>query len=298
MARIRSIKPEFCTSLAIAELNDSEQLCFIKLWTFCDDAGRGIDDVRLVGAALYPLDASKTADVIDDLLWSLHDHGRIVRYNHQGRDYLEVVNWSEHQKPQHPKPSKYPSHEDPDAKRRDRSQRPESPHDASPDVRRSLSEHPEPEGSGGEGSVGEFPPGGAAAPASVTPLLPTKSAEGKSYTRTVAEWMRDSGTELPKDRDEVCRLVLGTVFHASPENQRTGRAIGVIGDYVSTVAGEALSNDARKHLGRLIVRHGHDAVFDAVREAIQWGAAIGEQYDDDPKALTKYVTSVLVKAAS
>jgi hypothetical protein len=56
MARIRSIKPEFFTSLTIGSLSERARLAFIGIWTFVDDYGRAVDDARLVKAAVFPLD--------------------------------------------------------------------------------------------------------------------------------------------------------------------------------------------------------------------------------------------------
>lgn len=117
MARIRSIKPEFATSEAIVALSIQARLHFALLWTYSDDAGRGVDNPRLIKAACWPLDDDVTATEVERLQAELADNGRIVRYEVDGKRYYEVANWSEHQKPQHPKPSTLPpppdtSHED------------------------------------------------------------------------------------------------------------------------------------------------------------------------------------------
>ena len=56
MARIRSIKPEFFTSEVIASLPLSARLTFIGLWTYVDDNGVGLDNERLILAAVWPLE--------------------------------------------------------------------------------------------------------------------------------------------------------------------------------------------------------------------------------------------------
>ena len=56
MARIRSIKPEFFTSEAIAALQLSARLTFIGLWTYADDNGVGIYNELLITAAIWPLE--------------------------------------------------------------------------------------------------------------------------------------------------------------------------------------------------------------------------------------------------
>lgn len=99
MARIRSLKPEFCSSESIAVLSIPCRLHFAMLWTYCDDNGRGVDNPRLIKAALWPLDDDVTLGVVEDLQSELAAHGRIFRYEHDGKRYFEAANFSEHQHP-------------------------------------------------------------------------------------------------------------------------------------------------------------------------------------------------------
>lgn len=109
MARIRSIKPEFFTSLDVARLPMRARLTWIGLWTMLDDEGRGDDDARLVRAAVWPLDDDiTTADVEADLA-ALAEAGHLVRYSVDGRRFLAVPTFTDHQHPNRPKPSKYPA---------------------------------------------------------------------------------------------------------------------------------------------------------------------------------------------
>lgn len=111
MARIRTIKPEFFTSLTIADLSLTARLTFIGLWTHVDDDGRCVDEPRLVRAAVWPLDDRTAADVEVDLR-TLHDASLIHRYERSGRRFLAIRNWREHQRIDKPKPSKLPAPED------------------------------------------------------------------------------------------------------------------------------------------------------------------------------------------
>lgn len=111
MPRIRTIKPEFFTSLTVASLTPEQRLTFIGLWTHVDDAGRAIDDARLVKAALWPLDDRLAADVDDDL-WALTEASLIVRYTLKERSFLAVRNWVEHQRINRPTVSALPDPED------------------------------------------------------------------------------------------------------------------------------------------------------------------------------------------
>ena len=115
MARIRTIKPEFFTSLTIASLTLEARLTFIGLWTHVDDAGRCVNDARLIKAALWPLDDRLTDDIVSDL-GALTECSLIAQYEVRGRRYLAITNWTEHQRINRPTKSTLPGPEDPDAK--------------------------------------------------------------------------------------------------------------------------------------------------------------------------------------
>ncbi|MFJ6215101.1 hypothetical protein ACIQGZ_17455 [Streptomyces sp. NPDC092296] len=111
MARIRTIKPEFFTSLTIADLTPEQRLTFIGLWTHVDDEGRCIDDPRLIKAALWPLDDRGARDVEADLK-ALTASSLITRYTLNRKRYLAVTNWHEHQRINRPTPSTLPDPDD------------------------------------------------------------------------------------------------------------------------------------------------------------------------------------------
>ncbi|WP_202495599.1 hypothetical protein [Streptomyces sp. SID4982] len=108
MARIRTIKPEFFTSLTIADLPLTARLTFIGLWTHADDAGRCIDDPRLIKAALWPLDDRTASDIETDLKL-LSESSLITRYVLNQKRYLAVTGWDEHQRINRPTASKLPA---------------------------------------------------------------------------------------------------------------------------------------------------------------------------------------------
>jgi hypothetical protein len=110
VARIRTIKPEFFTSLTIADLPLTARLTFIGLWTHADDAGRCIDDARLIKAALWPLDDRTAADIELDLKL-LTEASLITRYMLTRKRYIAVTGWDEHQRINRPTPSKLPAPE-------------------------------------------------------------------------------------------------------------------------------------------------------------------------------------------
>ncbi|GAA2566161.1 hypothetical protein GCM10010435_44160 [Winogradskya consettensis] len=108
MARIRSIKPEFFTSLTIASLPLHAQMTFIGLWTHVDDEGRCVDDARLIKAAIWPLAERLASDVEEDLK-ALTESSLITRYKVGERSFLAVTNWHEHQRINRPTASKVPA---------------------------------------------------------------------------------------------------------------------------------------------------------------------------------------------
>lgn len=106
--RIRQIKPEYWTSLSIGCLTRDARLLFIGLWNHADDEGRAVDDPRLIKAAVFPLDDDLGAQEVEQLLTELAEHRRIVRYRVDGRAYLEIANFAEHQYVQKRRESRLP----------------------------------------------------------------------------------------------------------------------------------------------------------------------------------------------
>lgn len=109
MARIRSIKPTFFSSLTVADLTPEERLTFIGLWCFSDDEGRSEYDPRLLKAFAWPLADKMTAIVVEKHVAKLAEMGLVERYESAGRSYLQVVGWKEHQSISHPRKSTYPA---------------------------------------------------------------------------------------------------------------------------------------------------------------------------------------------
>jgi len=108
MARIRTIKPAFFSSLSNADLPIPTRMTWIGLWTYVDDKGRAVDDARLVKAAIWPLDDAYTAKKVEADLVTLEKAGKIGRYIHDGQRYFAVVKWKDHQRIDKPQPSKLP----------------------------------------------------------------------------------------------------------------------------------------------------------------------------------------------
>lgn len=94
MARIRTIKPEFWTDEKIVELSPLARLLFIGLWNFSDDAGNGEGSRRQVKMRIFPGD---NIDV-DPLIEELKAQGLVSEYAVEGKVYLNIRNFTRHQK--------------------------------------------------------------------------------------------------------------------------------------------------------------------------------------------------------
>lgn len=121
--RIRSIKPEFWRSPDISALSWHDRLLFIGLWSYVDDNGVGEDRLSMIAADLFADDLSRdsrdTLARVADGLERLSAGGRIVRYEVDGRDYLEITNWAKHQRIDRPNKPRYPRHDAENAALRD-----------------------------------------------------------------------------------------------------------------------------------------------------------------------------------
>lgn len=111
MARIRSVHPDICLDEVLCEVSARAERTFVRLWTHLDDAGRCVDNPKLIKAALYPLHDDMTAAEVDTDLWELLSHGLVLRYEADGKKVLAAkpASWGERQRPKHPSPSKLPS---------------------------------------------------------------------------------------------------------------------------------------------------------------------------------------------
>jgi hypothetical protein len=109
MARIRTIKPEFPQSESMGKLTRDARLCFIMLWTLADDSGRLRGNSRMLASLLFPYDKD-APDKIDKWLIELEDVRSIQRYKDDlGDSYLQILNWTSHQKIDKPSVSKLPA---------------------------------------------------------------------------------------------------------------------------------------------------------------------------------------------
>lgn len=111
MAKIRSIHPELCTDETLAEVSARAERTFIRLLPHLDDAGRAVDNAKLLKAQLYPLHEDVTSADVDQDLDELASAGLVLRYTAAGRGYLSAkpTAWERWQKPRWRYPSKLPA---------------------------------------------------------------------------------------------------------------------------------------------------------------------------------------------
>ena len=109
MPRIRSVKPEFFSSVPVGNCSPTSRLLFVALWCYADDEGRSVDDARIIRAFAFPLDDAILSTDVDRMLNELQTAGLVTRYEVQGRKYLSINNFSEHQHPKKKLHSKLPA---------------------------------------------------------------------------------------------------------------------------------------------------------------------------------------------
>jgi hypothetical protein len=102
MARIRSVSPDLRTSETTAEWPREARYAWVLLWGYCDDYGRGLDNVKVIAADLFPLDDDVSPALMGEWLSLFESAGSLCRYEADGKRWLHCLNWGEYQKPQHP----------------------------------------------------------------------------------------------------------------------------------------------------------------------------------------------------
>lgn len=109
MARSRNIKPNFFKNEYLAELEPHTRLLFIGLWCLADREGYLEDRPKRIKGELFPYEQVD----VDKLLQDLHDLEFILRYEVDGKKYICIPKFLEHQNPHKkeatseiPKPSK------------------------------------------------------------------------------------------------------------------------------------------------------------------------------------------------
>lgn len=98
------MKPEFWTDEKVVELSPFARLLFIGLWNFSDDYGRMPFSPRRIKMQILPAD-----DVnISELFGELRGKDMVSIYSIENMEYLQVNNFSRHQKVDKRHDPKYP----------------------------------------------------------------------------------------------------------------------------------------------------------------------------------------------
>jgi hypothetical protein len=105
---MRSIKPEMFRSFTVSAWPVAVRWTFAGLFTYLDDSGRGADDARLVKAEIYPIDDEMTGRKVEQHLAVIEKTGPLCRYQVDGRRYMHITSWEEHQRINRPTASRIP----------------------------------------------------------------------------------------------------------------------------------------------------------------------------------------------
>ncbi len=95
MARSRNIKPSFFFDEELAKLPERVRLLYIGLWCLADRNGVIEDRPEWVRAQIFPYDAAPIGGDLGSL------SGWLYRYTRDGKGYIRVKNFTQHQSPHH-----------------------------------------------------------------------------------------------------------------------------------------------------------------------------------------------------
>ncbi len=103
MARIRYLKPDFFEDEHIAQLSFVHRLTYAGLWCLADKEGRLEDSPTKIKSKLFSSDLSRINRKINinKVLDDLTHKPFIVRYEVEGKKYIEIINFLKHQRPHH-----------------------------------------------------------------------------------------------------------------------------------------------------------------------------------------------------
>ena len=104
----RILKESICVSDTIDELSWFEEVLFYRLIVNCDDYVRFDGRVNIIKNRLFPLKDGLTAKAVKDGINRLSTVGLVTLYEFEGRPYLQLVTWNDHQSIRARK-SKYPA---------------------------------------------------------------------------------------------------------------------------------------------------------------------------------------------
>lgn len=109
MARIRSLKPEAFQSESLGNVSVAAERTFFGMSTQADDRGRLRHKPVTINADLWAYRPAHTPDDLIEELTQLEVEGLVCVYvGCDGREYLHLVTWDEHQKIDRPSRSRLP----------------------------------------------------------------------------------------------------------------------------------------------------------------------------------------------
>lgn len=113
MPRIRGLKPDYFKDEYLAELPFEARLLFAGLWCYADKKGRLEDRPKYIKAEIFPYDKVDIEKLLkllaDPKLPERPNKAFIRRYTVEGRQYIDIPMFLEHQAPHHTeKESKLP----------------------------------------------------------------------------------------------------------------------------------------------------------------------------------------------
>lgn len=99
MPRIRTVKPEFWGDEKLSPMRPIDRLVFLGLISMADDAGRVVDNAKVIDAFVFP----NTADSATESVNRLSAIGRLKRgVTSSGQKVIQIANWLIHQKIEKP----------------------------------------------------------------------------------------------------------------------------------------------------------------------------------------------------
>lgn len=104
----RIIKESICISDSIGALQWFEEVLFYRLIVNCDDYGRFDGRIAVIKNRLFPLKETLTLKAVENAINKLARVGLVVLYEFEGKPYLHLPTWNEHQNIR-AKRSKYPA---------------------------------------------------------------------------------------------------------------------------------------------------------------------------------------------
>lgn len=93
----RILKESICISDSINKLSWFEEVLFYRLMVNCDDYGRYDARPAVIKGKLFPLKENVTIKTVTDAINKLASAKLVTLYQHEGKPYLYLPTWNEHQ---------------------------------------------------------------------------------------------------------------------------------------------------------------------------------------------------------